>query len=153
MNDTDRIEKQIDLKAPVARVWRAVSDPKEFGSWFGISFEGPFVAGKDVAGRLLSPGYDHLTATFAVERVDEAAGVFAFRWHPFAIEPNVDYSEEPMTLVEIRVTESRGGSHVSIVESGFDALPLARRAKAFASNEGGWAIQVQNLAKYVGGTR
>jgi len=148
MTSTDRIEKQILLKAPRSRVWRAITDSREFGSWFGVSLEGSFVVGQTVKGRITAPGYSHLTVSVLVERM-EAERLFAYRWHPYAIDPKVDYSSEPLTLVEFRLEEERGGTRLHIVESGFDSVPANRRAEAFRMNEGGWQEQLDNVRKHV----
>jgi uncharacterized protein YndB with AHSA1/START domain len=160
-SSTDRIEKQVVLKAPRERVWRAVSDAKQFGTWFGVEFEGPFVAGAHLVGRIVPTKVDPVVArtqepyagaTFewTVEAIEPMQRI-AFRWHPFAIEPGYDYSSEPTTLVVFELAEVPGGTHLTITESGFDKIPLARRAKAFAANEGGWAAQAELVAKYVEG--
>jgi uncharacterized protein YndB with AHSA1/START domain len=150
MSHTDRIEKKIVLKAPRARVWRAITDSSEFGTWFLAKVEGPFVAGKKARGRITYPGYEHLTFEVDVERI-EPETLFSMRWHPSAIDPNVDYSKEPTTLVEFRLAEVPGGTELTIVESGFDALPADRRETAWRSNEGGWQEQLGNIARHVAG--
>jgi uncharacterized protein YndB with AHSA1/START domain len=147
---TDRIEKRFEVRAPRARVWRAIATATEFGAWFGMKLEGVFAARAAVRGRLTIPGYDHLTLEMQVERI-EAEHYFAYRWHPYAIDPKVDYSTEPTTLVEFHLEEiaGGGGTAVTIVESGFDRIPLARRAEAFRMNDQGWAGQAKKLAQYV----
>ncbi|HWC74338.1 MAG TPA: SRPBCC family protein [Gemmatimonadales bacterium] len=147
---TDRIEKRFEVRAPRARVWRAIADAKEFGAWFGVKLEGDFAAGKIVRGRITLPKYDHLTMDLQIERI-EPERYFSYRWHPYAIDPTVDYSAEPTTLVEFRLEEIEGGkaTAVTIVESGFDRIPLARRAEAFRMNDAGWASQSKKLAAYV----
>lgn len=145
---TDRIEKRIEVRAPRARVWRAISNAKEFGTWFGIQLDGAFAAGATVRGRLTIPKYDHLTLDMQVERI-EPEHYFSYRWHPYAIDPDVDYSTEPTTLVEFRLEEIADGTAVTIVESGFDRIPLARRSEAFRMNTQGWEGQAQKLARYV----
>lgn len=145
---SDRIEKQIDIKAPVARVWRAIADYREFGTWFRVAMEGPFVAGKEARGRITYPGKEHLMMTVAVQRI-EPERLLSFTWHPYAIDPNTDYSAEPSTLVEFILQPAADGTRLTVVESGFDALPPHRRDLAFRMNEGGWAIQVQNIAQHV----
>jgi uncharacterized protein YndB with AHSA1/START domain len=146
---TDKIEKHVDLKAPMSRVWRALTDAEQFGAWFGVKFDGPFVPGKVAKGRFTIPNFTHLVGDFHIERIDQPAGVFTFRWHPFAIEPNVDYSAEPLTTVAFTLTETTAGSHLQITEAGFDALPAERRAKAFASNTEGWSIQSKHITEYL----
>jgi uncharacterized protein YndB with AHSA1/START domain len=145
---TDRIEKRFEVRAPRARVWRAISDATEFGTWFGMKLEGEFAAGTTVQGRLTIPNYDHLTLDLQIERVDPE-NYFAYRWHPYAIDPEVDYSAEPTTLVEFHLEEIAGGTVVTIVESGFNRIPLARRAVAFRMNEQGWEGQAKKLERYV----
>jgi len=145
---TDRIEKRIELRAPRARVWRAIANATEFGAWFGVQLEGAFAPGATIRGRLTIPRYDHLTLEIQVEQV-EPERYFSYRWHPYAIDPKVDYSSEPTTLVEFQLDEIAGGTAVTIVESGFDRIPLARRAEAYRMNDNGWAGQIKNLARYV----
>jgi len=150
MTDTDRIEKNVLLKAPRARVWRALTDAGEFGTWFRVKLDSGFAVGKDVTGNVTYPGYEHLRFTVTVERMD-AEQLFAFRWHPAAVEPKVDYSQEPTTLVEFRLEEVADGTLLTVVESGFDSLPAERRAEAFRMNSQGWATQMENIKAYVGG--
>ena len=147
---TDRIEKRVVLRAPRARVWRAISDAKEFGAWFRMSLDGAFVAGRTVRAKVTIPGYEHLKVEFQVERI-EPERYFSYRWHPYPNDPAVDYSVEPTTLVEFTLEDAEGGraTALTIVESGFDRIPLARRAEAFRMNDGGWAGQIKNLAAYV----
>lgn len=147
---TDRIQKEILLHAPRSRVWRALTDSREFGAWFGVELQGPFVVGQPVKGKVTSPGYTHLTMEVLVERL-EAETSFAFRWHPNAVEPGVDYSAEPMTLVEFRLEEAAGGTRLTIVESGFDRVPAHRRDEAFRMNASGWQAQLENVRKHVAG--
>jgi uncharacterized protein YndB with AHSA1/START domain len=149
MSSTDRIEKHVDLKASAARVWRALSDAQEFGSWFGVALDGAFTPGQVLRGKMTVPNYEHLTLSLHVDVVDERAGVLEFRWHPFAIEPNVDYGAEPLTVVRFVLTETATGAHLVITETGFDALPEARRASAFSANSGGWAKQAQRITDYL----
>jgi uncharacterized protein YndB with AHSA1/START domain len=146
MTNTDRIEKRILLRAPRSRVWRAITAPVEFGAWFGVKLEGPFVEGAMVRGKITHPGYEHLTFEMLVERI-EPERYFACRWHPYAIDTNVDYSSEPTTLVEFRLDEAEGGTLLTIVESGFDRIPLARRAEAFRMNDQGWTEQAKNIER------
>lgn len=145
---TDRIEKRFEVRAPRARVWRAIANATEFGTWFGMKLEGDFVAGATIRGRLTIPQFDHLTLEMQVVRI-EPERYFAYRWHPYAIDPKVDYSTEPTTLVEFHLEEIPDGTAVTIVESGFDRIPLARRAEAFRMNEQGWTGQAKNLAGHV----
>ena len=145
---TDRIEKHVVLRAPRSRVWRAISDATEFGSWFRMSLDGAFVAGRTVRAKVTIPGYEHMKVEIQVERV-EPERYFSYRWHPYPNDPKVDYSAEPTTLVEFTLEDVEGGTALTIVESGFDRIPLARRAEAFRMNDGGWAGQIKNLEKYV----
>ena len=146
--DTDRIEKRIELKAPVARVWRVLTDDHEFGEWFRVRLEGPFVPGRTVRGHITYPGYEHLVMEVVVQTLD-AERLFSFTWHPYAIDATVDYSKEPPTLVEFRLEKIPDGTRLTVVESGFDRIPPGRRAEAFRMNDGGWAEQMQNVARYV----
>jgi uncharacterized protein YndB with AHSA1/START domain len=148
MASSDRIEKVVQLRAPVARVWRALTDAREFGTWFRVRLEGAFAVGATVRGRITYPGYEHVTMEVQVERMDEPR-LFAFRWHPYAVESSVDYSAEPTTLVEFRLDEVAGGTRLTVVESGFDRIPAARRDEAFRMNEGGWAEQLLNIERHV----
>ena len=145
---TDRIEKTIDLKAPAARVWRALTEHREFGEWFRVKLEGPFVTGKKTRGRITYPGYEHLVLEVTVEKM-EPERLFSFHWHPYAIDPKVDYSKEKPTLVEFRLEKTAGGTRLTVTESGFDAIPAARRDEAFRMNSGGWAEQMKNIEAYV----
>ena len=145
---TDRIEKHFEVRAPLSKVWRAVTDSEQFSAWFGIRVDGPFVAGKTVRGFVTSKGYEHFKVEFQVEKI-EAERYFSYRWHPYPSDPNYDYSKEPATLVEFTLEEIANGTAVTIVESGFDRIPAARRAEAFRMNDGGWTAQVKNLTKHV----
>jgi uncharacterized protein YndB with AHSA1/START domain len=148
---TDRIEKTVVLKAPRARVWRAIADAKQFGEWFRVRLDGEFAAGATVRGSITYPGYEHITMEVVVERM-EPERFFSYRWHPHAIDPKVDYSPEPMTLVEFTLEDAPGGTRLTIVESGFDRIPLARRALAFRMNSDGWSEQLQNIERHVSRT-
>jgi len=148
MSSTNAIEKQIFLRAPRARVWRALTDAREFGTWFGVSLDGPIEQGTWVYGRITHPGYEHVRLQMLVERMEPEV-LFAYRWHPYAVEPNVDYSKEPMTLVEFRLDDAAGGTTLTLVESGFDRVPLDRRAEAFRMNEQGWTQQMENIRGHV----
>jgi len=145
---TDSIHKRIELKAPVAKVWRALTDHREFGQWFRVNLEGPFVVGRTTRGNITYPGYEHVKMEVVVEKM-EPERLFSYRWHPYAIEPDVDYSKEPTTLVEFRLEPSGSGTLLTVTESGFDALPPSRRDEAFRMNEGGWAEQITNIARHV----
>ena len=146
---TDRIETRVEVNAPRSRVWRAVSTAKEFATWFGIQLDGEFAAGATVRGRITIKG-EPVTLDLRLERI-EPEHYFSYRWHPYAIDPKVDYSAEPTTLVEFRLDEIAGGkgTAVTIVESGFDKIPLARRAEAYRMNDKGWASQTKKLVAYV----
>ena len=148
MTDTDRIEKNVHLNAPRSRVWRAIADSQQFGEWFRVNLDGAFAAGETIRGKILHPGYEHMTMEMMIERI-QPEHYFAYRWHPYAIDPNVDYSQEPTTLVEFSLADANGGTDLTIVESGFDRIPLARRAEAFRMNTNGWNGQAKNIEKYV----
>ena len=144
----DRIEKDIVIRAPRSRVWRAISTAEEFGEWFRVDLEGEFAEGATISGRITHPGYEHVTMAIQIQRI-EPERYFSYRWHPDAVDASVDFSNEPTTLVEFIVEEADDGTAVTIIESGFDQIPLARRAKAFRMNEKGWSGQVRNLTAYV----
>lgn len=146
---TDRIERQITIKAPPARVWQALSNAEEFGNWFGANLKGKaFAPGKRVQGQITIPGYEHVVFDVTIERM-EPQRLLSWRWHPAAIDPAVDYSKEPTTLVELQVKEVAGGTLLTVVESGFDQVPASRRMEAFRMNTGGWEAQLKNIEKYV----
>jgi uncharacterized protein YndB with AHSA1/START domain len=146
---TDRIERQIRIKAPRAKVWRALADAESFGAWFGVSLKGKrFVAGEPCEGPITYPGYEHLVWKVVVERV-EPERLLSFRWHPYAVDPQVDYSQEPTTLVTFELEEIPEGTLLRLVESGFDRIPAHRRPEAFRMNSGGWDMQMQNIDAYV----
>jgi uncharacterized protein YndB with AHSA1/START domain len=142
------IEKRIELKAPVSRVWRALTDHNEFGAWFRVKIEGPFVPGKVSRGRILSPGFEHVKWEATVQTM-EPERLFSFTWHPYAIDPQKDYSKEPTTLVEFKLEAKGNGTVLVVTESGFDALPKDRAFEAFRMNEGGWEAQTKNIARHV----
>ena len=160
---TDRIEKRVELRAPLDRVWRAISDSEEFGRWFGVRFDGPFVAGTSVTASITGTTVDDEVA----KRQEPHAGVkstwqvvavepqqrFAYRWHPFAVDPDTDYDREPTTLVEFTLSETPDGVLLTITESGFDAIPEARRSASFEANAEGWAIQADLVRRYAEGLR
>jgi uncharacterized protein YndB with AHSA1/START domain len=148
MTNTDRIEKQIVVRAPRSKVWSALTDATQFGTWFRARLDTDFVVGQRVTGRVTYAGYEHLKFEVMVERM-EPEQLFAFRWHPAAIDPAVDYSKEQATLVELRLEEVAGGTRVTVVESGFDQLPPERREVAFRMNSDGWATQLTNLEQHV----
>jgi uncharacterized protein YndB with AHSA1/START domain len=145
---SDRIEKTIDLAAPVERVWRAVSDHKEFGTWFKVDLEAPFAVGQEARGQITHPGYEHVTWTAKVVAI-EPPRRFAFTWHPYGIDPDVDYTKEEPTLVEFLLEPAGSGTRLTIIESGFDKVPAHRRDEAFRMNDGGWTQQIQNIKAHV----
>ena len=145
----DRIEKQILLRAPRSRVWRALADQGEFGDWFGVRLPaGKFTPGEKVSGHITIRGYEHVLMTVVVDRV-EPERFLSFRWHPYAVDPNTDYSSEPMTLVAFTLADADGGTLLKVVESGFDGIPAARRDEAWRMNDAGWAGQIKNIERYV----
>ena len=149
MSDTDRIERSIVLRASRARVWRAISDAREFGAWFRVNLQGQFEPGARLRGNILEPNWEHLVVEIDVERV-EAERLLSFRWHPAPADPQRDYSAEPKTLVELALADAPDGATLLVVsESGFDALPPERRAEAYRMNTGGWTIQVERVARHV----
>ncbi len=153
-----KIEKRVLLRAPLGRVWRAISDAEEFGRWFGVRFDGPFVAGTSVTATITPTTVDAKVG----ERQAPHAGVqstwqivaveprrrFAYRWHPFAVDPSVDYNREPTTLVEFTLSETPDGVWLTITESGFEAIPEERRPSSFEANSEGWAIQTDLVRRY-----
>jgi uncharacterized protein YndB with AHSA1/START domain len=145
---TDRIEKRIELNASPARVWRALTDYREFGEWFRVKLESPFVPGKTTRGRLTYPGYEHLIMEVAVQKM-EVERLFSFQWHPYAVDPKVDYSKERPTLVEFRLEKAGAGTLLVVTESGFDSIPAGRRAEAFRMNSNGWGAQLKNIEAHV----
>lgn len=145
---TDRIERVVVIRAPRSRVWRALTDPAEFGAWFGVKVEGAFAPGALVKGAITHPGYEHVTWDITIERM-EPARVFSWRWHPYAVEPSVDYSKEPATLVVFELEDVADGTRLTVVESGFDRVPLARRALAYRMNGEGWTFQMEAIKRYV----
>lgn len=158
--NTDRIEKQVLLRATRERVWSAISEADQFGTWFGVAFDGPFVEGERLTGRITPTQVDAEVAAmqapyagtpfeWQVERIEPMRRI-AFRWHPFGIDKTIDYSHEPMTLIVFELHEAPNGILLTVTESGFDQLPPERRAKAFAANEGGWTHQMTLISKYLG---
>ena len=149
---TDRIEKEIVLRAPRSRVWRALTDAKEFGKWFGAEMTDAFAPGARARGRITHRGYEHVTLDVQVERM-EPERLFSWRWHPHAVDPKQDYSKEPTTLVVFELEEVPEGTRLKVTESGFDRIPPARRAEAFRLNSAGWASQLESVARHVGPTK
>jgi uncharacterized protein YndB with AHSA1/START domain len=144
----NQIEKHIELRAPVSRVWRALTDHQEFGEWFRVKLERPFVPGETVRGRITYQGYEHLEFEVVVQKIDPER-FFSYTWHPYAVDPKTDYSTEKPTLVEFKLEETENGTLLTVIESGFDKIPAHRRAEAFRMNEGGWEIQMENFEKYL----
>jgi uncharacterized protein YndB with AHSA1/START domain len=145
----DRIEKHIELNAPVSRVWRALTDYRDFGEWFRVKLEAPFAPGQISRGQMTYPGYEHVTWQATVQKI-EPERLFSFTWLPYAIDPKVDYSSEEPTLVEFTLKPIPTGTLLTLVESGFDKVPAHRRAEAFRMNERGWTTQMQNIERHVG---
>jgi uncharacterized protein YndB with AHSA1/START domain len=149
---TDRIERKIVLKAPRARVWRALTNVGEFNSWFGVKLQGQqFTAGRTFSGPVTHPGYEHISMEMTIEKI-EPERLMSWRWHPNAIDPEVDYSSEPTSLVEFQLQDAVGGTLLTVVESGIDNIPVARRLQVFRMNSEGWEIQMKNIEKHVATT-
>jgi uncharacterized protein YndB with AHSA1/START domain len=145
---SNRIEKTIELSAPVEKVWHALTDHNEFGEWFRVKLDGPFVPGEVSSGHITYPGYEHLKWEARIRQM-EAPRLFSFTWHPYAIDPAVDYSKETPTLVEFRLEPTPKGTRLVLVESGFDALPGDRMPEAMRKNDGGWTEQMKNIQAHV----
>ena len=147
---SDRIERSVVIQASRGRVWRALTSAEEFGRWFGVDLKGQtFVAGQQTRGQTIYPGYEHMKFDVVVERI-EAMDLFSFRWHPYAVDPTVDYSQEPATLVTFTLTEApRNGTLLAVVESGFDHVPAHRRLEAFGMNSRAWEYQMNNIGQYI----
>ncbi|HEV8486735.1 MAG TPA: SRPBCC family protein [Blastocatellia bacterium] len=144
----NRIEKRVEIKAPVSRVWRVLTDHREFGEWFRVKLDGPFVPGQVSRGRITYPGYEHLKWEAVVQKM-EPERLFSFTWHPYAVDSQIDYSKETPTLVEFRLEKTPGGTLLLLTESGFDKILKDRRLEAFRMNDGGWTEQMKNIEKYV----
>lgn len=144
----NQIEKRIQLKAPVSRVWKALTDHREFGQWFRVKLEGPFVSGEVSRGQITVPGYEHMRWEAVVKQM-EPERLFSYTWHPYPVDPKIDYSKETPTLVEFRLEKVGEGTLLTVTESGFDKIPENRRLEAFRMNDGGWAAQLKNIANYV----
>ena len=144
----DRIEKRIELNAPVARVWRAISDYREFGNWFGVKLTSPFVPGQEAVGQITHPGYEHVTWKVVLQKI-EPEKLLSFTWHPYAVDPSIDYSRETPTLVEFRLQATATGTLLVVTESGFDKVPAHRRAEALRMNDNGWTQQMRNIERHV----
>jgi uncharacterized protein YndB with AHSA1/START domain len=147
----DRIEKRIELKAPVSRVWRALTDYQEFGQWFRVKLDGPFVPGQVSRGHITYPGYEHVKWEAIVQEM-QPERLFSFTWHPYAVDTKVDYSKESPTLVEFKLEPTATGTLLLVTESGFNKISSNRRIEAFRMNEGGWAEQMKNIENYVSQT-
>jgi uncharacterized protein YndB with AHSA1/START domain len=145
---TDRIEKQIFIKAPRKRVWRALTDPNEFGQWFRVKLANGFSPGARTSGNITYEGYEHLQWNVTVEEMVPER-LFSWLWVPNAIDPARDYSREPTTRVVFELEEAPGGTLLRVTESGFDQVPVDRRAQAYRGNDQGWSIQVENIARHV----
>ena len=144
----NRIEKRLELKAPVSRVWRALTDYREFGEWFRVKLDGPFVPGEVSRGCITWPGYEHIKWEAVVQTMEPEL-LFSYTWHPYSVDPNIDYSKETPTLVEFRLEQTAGGTLLVVTESGFEKIPSDRRAEAFRRNDGGWAQQLKNIESHV----
>jgi uncharacterized protein YndB with AHSA1/START domain len=145
-----RIERSIEVAAPVSRVWQALTDHDEFGTWFRVRLDGPFRVGEVSRGQITHPGFEHVKWEATVTRM-EPERLFALTWHPYAVEPDFDYSAEEPTLVEFRLEPTAAGTRVTVTESGFERLPEHRRDEAFRQNDGGWAHQMENIRAHVTG--
>jgi uncharacterized protein YndB with AHSA1/START domain len=143
-----RIEKRIELKAPVARVWQALTGYREFGEWFRVKLEGPFVPGQISRGMITWPGYEHVKWEAVVQRMVPER-LFSFTWHPYSVDPQIDYAKEPSTLVEFKLEKTAGGTLLVLTESGFENIPADRRLEAWRRNDGGWTQQMKNIEGYV----
>lgn len=149
LHDTqDRITRQIELTAPRARVWKALTDHREFSAWFGVDLEGPFTAGQTTRGQINIPGYEHIRLEATVQKI-QPEDYFSYTWHPYAVDPNVDYSAEPSTLVEFFLEDRGERTLLTVVESGFANLPDHRRDEAFRMNDHGWAEQLKSIEEHV----
>ena len=145
---TDQIEKTIDLRASVDRVWRALTDHEEFGQWFGVKLEGPFQAGQATRGHITNRGYEHVVLEIVTQTIRPKT-LFSYTWHPYAVDPAVDYSDETPTLVEFHLTPTADGARLVVIETGFDALPTHRKADCLRMNDRGWAAQMENIKAYI----
>jgi len=150
MSSTNEIRKQLQIKAPPSRVWRAITDSEQFGAWFHVKLEGPFAVGQPTSGQITYKGWEHVRFTLVTDAIEPETR-FAYLWHPYAVDMAKDYSSEPMTRVEFLLEPRDGGTLVTVVESGFDRLPPERIAEAFRMNERGWAEQLDNIRAHVAG--
>ena len=145
---SDRIEKQVEIHAPVSRVWRALTDHEQFSQWFCVKLDAPFQEGQRTGGQIAIAGYEHVRMEVVVQKITPES-YFSYQWHPAAIDTERDYSREEMTLVEFFLDSYDGGTRLRVTESGFDAIPADRRDEAFRLNTGGWEGQLQNVKNYV----
>ena len=146
--NTDRITEKVLLRSPRARVWQALADSGEFGRWFGVKGLGAFTPGATVRGKVTEKGYEHVTWEATIERMEPGRS-FSFRWHPYAVDPGVDYSGEPTTRVVFELEDAPNGTLLTVVETGFDGIPAARRAEAYEMHEQGWAGQMKSISVYL----
>lgn len=144
----NEIRKSISLKAPLSRVWQALTDYKQFGQWFRVNLQSPFVPGQPVLGNITYPGYEHVMFEATVVKM-EPESLFSYTWHPYAVDAKIDYSKETPTLVEFHLSHKDGVTKVEVVESGFENIPEGRRPEAFRMNSGGWEEQMKNIENYV----
>lgn len=151
VTSTDRIEKSVVLRAPRERVWRALADAQAFGTWFGVALDGAIAPGARLSGKITHPGYEHLPFEITIDRM-EPERLLSWRWHPHSVEAGVDYSAEPTTLVVFELADVADGTRLTVVESGFDGIPLSRRATAYRGNDEGWTGQMVAIERYLGGT-
>jgi uncharacterized protein YndB with AHSA1/START domain len=145
----NRIEKRIELKAPLPRVWRAITDYREFGEWFRVKLEGPFVSGQTARGHITYPGYEHYKWEAVIQKM-EPEKLFSFTWHPYAIDLKKDYSKEISTLNEFRLEKTAGGTLLRFTETGFEKIPEDRRDEAYRMNDSGWTEQMKNIERHLG---
>lgn len=144
----DLIEAQIEIVAPISKVWRALTDSSQFGAWFGVKLDKPFVCGATIGGKLTIPGYEHYQWEATVKEM-ESESMFSFTWHPYAIDLKVDYSKEIPTLVEFELAKTPTGTLLLLTESGFNNVPQGRRSEAYRMHVGGWEQQLQNIKQFV----
>jgi len=148
----NRIEKHVEIDAPVSRVWSALTDHVEFGEWFQVNVNGPFAPGAVACGRITRPGFEHVLWEVVVQKM-EAERLFSFTWHPYSVDPDVDYSKEAPTLVEFELESTSSGTLLHLTESGFDKIPADRRLEAFCMHEGGWSEQIKNIENHIAQTK
>lgn len=146
--DQDRIEKVVELAAPVSRVWRALTDHEEFGQWFRVRLDGPFEVGATTTGHITYPGHEHVKWESLTERMEHQQ-VFAFSWPPSAVDPDTNYGDDAKVTVEFRLQPTEGGTRLTIIETGFLQFPESKRLDVLRSNKEGWDIQARNIAEYV----